>query len=138
MGEIIVDIHIENLHDRGLSQGGHLPEDEIRSTTVPAVADTGAVMLALPQDVVDLLGLQPVRTINTTFADGRRGELDVAGPLSVRIGDREMPTDCIVLPVGAEALVGQVVMEQLDLIADCVAQTLGPRPESPDRPMLRV
>ena len=138
VGEIIVDIHLENLHDRGLFQGGHLPEDEIRSATVPAVADTGAVMLALPQEVVDQLGLQSVRTINTTFADGRRGELDVAGPLSVTIGDREMPTDCIVLPAGAEALVGQIVMERLDLIADSLNQRLTPRPESPDRPMLRV
>ncbi len=29
-------------------------------------------------------------------------------------------------------------MEVLDLIPDPVHQTLGPRPESPDRPLLRV
>ena len=36
------------------------------------------------------------------------------------------------------ALAGQVVMEQLDLVADCATRTLGPRPESPDRPLLRL
>ena len=49
-----------------------------------------------------------------------------------------MATDCVVVPVGADALIGQIVMERLDLIADCANQTLGPRPESPDRPLLRV
>ncbi len=49
-----------------------------------------------------------------------------------------MSTDCIVVPEQAEALVGQVVMETLDLVADPLNQTLGPRPESPDRPLLRV
>ena len=62
----------------------------------------------------------------------------VAGPLTVRIGDRWMPANCIVVPTGTDALVGQVVMEQLDLVADCATQTLGPRPESPDRPSLRL
>lgn len=49
-----------------------------------------------------------------------------------------MPANCVVVPTGADPLVGQVVMEQLDLVADCVTQTLGPRPESPDRPLLRL
>ena len=39
---------------------------------------------------------------------------------------------------GAEALVGQIVLERLDLIADRANQTPEPRPESPDRPLLRV
>lgn len=50
----------------------------------------------------------------------------VAGPLTVRIGDRWMPANCIVVPAGTDALVGQVVMEQLDLVADCATQTTGP------------
>ena len=95
-------------------------------------------MLALPEDVVDQLGIERLGSIATTYADGRRGQLPIAGSLIVRIDDRWMSTECIVLPRGAEALVGQLVMERLDLIADCVNQTLSPRPESPDRPMMRV
>ncbi len=84
------------------------------------------------------LRLPTLRTLTSTFADGRRGQLAVAGPVSIQIGDRRVLTECIVVPEGAEALVGQVVMETLDLIPDPVNQTLGPRPESPDRPLLRV
>ena len=49
-----------------------------------------------------------------------------------------MTTDCIVGPPMSEPLVGQIVLEALDLIADWATQTLTPRPESPDRPLLKV
>ena len=62
----------------------------------------------------------------------------MAGGLTVRIGDRAMTTDCIVGPPMSEPLVGQIVLEAFDLIADCATQTLHPRPESPDRPLLKV
>lgn len=138
MGEIVVQIELENLRDRGRFEDGYRQESEIRQARIPAVADTGAVMLALPEDVVDQLGLDELGNVTTTYADGRQGSLTVAGLLTIRIGDRSMPTDCVVVPAGADALVGQLVMERLDLLADCVAQTLGPRPESPDRPMFRM
>ena len=138
MGEIIVEIELENAGDRGLARAGHLREADVRRTAIRAVADTGAMMLALPADVVSRLGIGEIGSVNATHADGRRGELPIAGPLTVRIGDRRMATDCVVVPVGADALIGQIVMQRLDLIADCANQTLGPRPESPDRSLLRV
>ena len=138
MGEIVVNIELENVKDRESAEDGELSEADIRRATTPAIADTGAIMLALPEDVVSQIGARPAGTVSATYADGRRGELPVAGPLIVRIGDRWMPTNCIVLPQGTEALVGQIVMEGLDLVADCVAQTLHPRPESPDRPLMRL
>ena len=138
MGEIVVDIELENVKDRESAEDGELPEADVRRITIPAIADTGAMMLALPEDVISQLGIRQTGSIATTYADGRRGELPVAGPLIVQIGDRSMPTDCIVLPQGTDALVGQLVMERLDLVADCVAQTLHPRPESPDRPLMRL
>ena len=138
MGEIVVEIELENSGDRRLFEAGYREAGEIRQLRIRAVADTGAVMLALPQDAVRRLGLNEVGSVATSFADGRRGSLPVAGPLTVRIGDREMPTNCVVVPIGADALIGQAVMEVLDLIADCASRTLGPRPESPDRPLMRL
>ena len=138
MGEIVVNIELENVVDRELAEDGELPAADIRRATIPAVADTGAIMLALPEDVVSQIGARPAGSIVATYADGRRDELPVAGPLIVRIGDRWMPANCVVLPQGTDALVGQLVMEGLDLVADCVARTLHPRPESPDRPLMRL
>ena len=49
-----------------------------------------------------------------------------------------MNTDCIVgLPL-SEPLIGQIVLEALDLVADCTNHTLAPRPESPDSPLLKL
>ena len=138
MGEIIVDIELENATDRELAEDGELPAADVRRATIPAVVDTGANMLALPEDIVSRLGLRPAGSIVATYADGRRDELPVAARLIVRIGDRWMSTECVVLPQGADALVGQLVMERLDLIADCRARTLHPRPESPDLPLMRL
>lgn len=138
MGEIVVVIELENPVDRQLAERGAFGEQAVRGETIDAVVDSGAIMLALPEGLVARLGIPSRRTIATSYADGRRGELPVAGPLTIRIGNREISIDCIVVPEGAEALVGQVVMETLDLIPDPLKRTLDPRPESPDRPLLRV
>lgn len=138
MGEIFVEIELENAEDRSDARRGRINEASVRRETVRAVADTGAMMVVLPEDVVERLGVPVVDSIATTLADGSRADLPVTDTLRIRIGDREMGTECIVVPEGAEALVGVLVMERLDLIADPVNQTLGPRPESPDRPLLRV
>jgi predicted aspartyl protease len=124
--------------DRALAQAGHLPEANIRRTRVKAVVDTGAVMLALPEDVVERLGVPVVGSVACVPAGGRRGGRPVAGPVTVHIGDRSMPANCVVVPAGAHAVIGRVILAQLDLAADRVNQTLGPRPESPHRPLARL
>ena len=62
----------------------------------------------------------------------------MAGPVTVQIGDRFMNADCIIGPPQSEALIGQIVLEALDLVADCTNRTVGPRPESPDSPLLKL
>ncbi len=138
MGEIVVDVELQNAEDRAMANKGILRETEIRRATVSAVADTGALMLALPEDVVERLGVEVVGSGTFAYADGRRGELPIAGPLTVHIGDRWTFARCVVVPPGADPLIGQLVMEELDLVADCRNRTLGPRPESPDVPVLRL
>jgi hypothetical protein len=44
--------------------------------------------------------------------------------------------ECIVAPPLSEVLIGQVVLERLDLIADCTNRTLTPRYE--DYPLLKL
>lgn len=138
MGEIVVEIELENSGDLDRVEAGELRDADVRRVAIPAVADTGAMMLALPEDVVDRLGIRRRGSIDATYADGRRDELPVAGALIVWIGDRSMAADCVVLPRGADALIGQLVLEGLDLIADPLNRTLHPRPEALDRPMLRL
>ena len=138
MGEIKVKIGLENFGDRFMYLENKIEEKEIRRYETYAVVDTGAVMLILPQDVVEELGLKILRTVVVTCADERKEERPVAGTVTIKIGKRFMNTDCIVGPPASEALIGQVILEELDLIPDCQKQTLAPRPESPIYPSLKM
>ena len=136
MGEISVDFELENAVDRENFERGFREESGVRRTRVQGIVDTGAVMLVLPQNIVEQLGLRVQATKVVTYADNRTEERPVAGPVTVRIGDRSTHTDCLVGPPSGEVLIGQIIMETLDLIADCTNRTLTPR--IPDYPLLRI
>ena len=136
MGEIAVSAKLENAGDRVAFEQGYHDESRIRNTAVTGIVDTGAVTLVLPQNVVERLGLKTRRTVVVTYADDRKEERPVAGPVTIEVCDRFMSTDCIVGPPLSEPLIGQVVLESLDLIADCAKQTLLPR--TPDYPLLNL
>ena len=138
MGEIVASMELENAGDREVVSEGLRDESTVRRTTVEGVVDTGAVMLMLPEDVVSRLGLRTRRQVTVTYANEYRETRQVAGPVTVQIGDRFMNTDCIIGPPSSEPLIGQIVLEALDLVADCANRTVGPRPESPDRPLLKL
>ena len=138
MGEIVASMELENVGDREVVNQGLRDESTVRSATVNGVADTGAVMLVLPEDVVGRLGLRTQREVVVTYADERREIRSVAGPVRVEIANRFMTADCIVGPPLSEPLIGQIVMEGLDLVADSTNRTLAPRPESPDLPLLKL
>ena len=136
MGAIVVNVGLENPEDRAAFKRGLADEASIRRTEVQGVVDTGAVALALPQNVVERLGLSRQGTAVVTYADDRKDERPVVGPVTVRVAGRQMSADAIVLPPFSEALVGQIVLEFLDLVADCRNRTLKPR--MPDYPLLNM
>jgi len=100
--------------------------------------DSGAVMLVLPQDLVEALGLREVGKVIVTYADERKEERPLAGVVTVRVGDRSTSLNCIVGPPNSEPLLGHVVLEIMDLLIDPVQQRLVPRPESPFLPLLKL
>lgn len=136
MGEVRTKVYLENSKDRVLAEvnKGH----QVRSTEVDALVDTGAVMTLLPQDLVEKLGLDVNGKVIVTLANDSKIELPRARMLSLIIGDRQMDTNCLVGPPGCEPLIGQLVLEQLDLIVDPLKKTLSPRPESPFLPSLKL
>ena len=138
MGEIVATMELENAGDREVVSQGLPDESTVRRTTVDGVVDTGAVMLVLPEDVVDRLGLRTQREVVVAYANEYRKTRQVAGPVTVQIGNRFTNADCIIGPPASEPLIGQIVLEALDLVADCGSRTLAPRPESPDSPLLKL
>ena len=135
MGEIVVNVGLENFVDRTLVRRG-ISQEPVRRTRVDGIVDTGAVMLVLPQNVVERLGLEQLRTAVVTYAGERKEERPVAGSVTIEVCDRFMVTECIVGPPFSQPLIGQVVLEMLDLIPDPTNRTLGPR--MPDYPLLNL
>ena len=122
-------------NDRVRFLDAQIPEAAIRHHDMQAVVNTGARTLVLPQEVVDKLGLRMLGEVIVVYADERKEKRFMAGPVSIKIGNRSMIAECILGPPTSNALIGQIVMERLDLIVDCANQTLFPRPESPVLPL---
>jgi clan AA aspartic protease len=138
MGEVKVEVELENAEDRGVFRRGYIPEGQIRSVKVPVLVDSGAVMLVLPQDLVEALGLHEVGKAIVTYADERKEERPIAGIVTVKVGNRLTSVNCVVRPPNSEPLLGQIVLEAMDLLVDCAQQKLLPRPESPFLPLLKL
>lgn len=138
MGQVNVEVFLENATDREMVRRGLMQDVDVRKLTTMAIVDTGAVMMMLPQDQVEELGLRELRKAIVTYADERKEERPIAGVVTVRFGKREANVDCVVGPPGSEVLFGQIPLEAMDLIVDCPHQKLTPRPESPYLPTLRL
>ncbi len=138
MGEVKVEVELENAIDRELVLQGTLQEERLRAFKARLLVDSGAVRLVLPQDQVEALGLRVKGKAIVSYADERKEERPIAGVVTVRVGDREATVDCIVGPPNSEPLLGQVVLETMDLLVDCTEQKLVPRPESPFLPLIKI
>lgn len=134
MGEVVVDVNLSNMYDVQQARQDQIPGTEIRSCFRRAVVDTGAVMSVVPRQVVEELGLDIVRESNVRLADGNVQHVGVVYGVLFGVMGRETPEEAFVL--GNEVLIGQTVLEKLDLLVDCANQTLIGR--HPDGPLHRV
>ena len=138
MGEARITVKLENDGDLVRFKEGMIEVEAIRRTEIDAMVDTGAVMTLLPQDVVEALGLEKIDKAIVTLANDEKIELEIAGTISLTACNRKMKTDCLVGPPLCEPLIGQIVLERLDLIIDPLKRTIRPRPESPYLPSLKL
>ncbi len=100
--------------------------------------DSGAVLSILPRDIVEYLGVPLLGTVIVTLADERKGEMPKAEGILIRVDGRSTTLPCLVGPPNSEPLLGQVVLEVLDLLVDCAGQRLAPNPASPIYPSLKL
>ena len=135
MGEIRASVTLENSNDRENVYLGLRAEADVRRATIEGVVDTGAVSLVIPEEVATELGLRHRGTRTVVYADERREERPVTA-VTIGIENLTTYTEAIVGAAGSQVLIGQVVLEQLDLIADCRNRTLTPR--HPEGPVLAI
>jgi clan AA aspartic protease len=136
MGRIMQPIQLANNHDEEDVKCGRRRPHEVRAVHLRALVDTGATMLVLPADVVAKLGLFPDGYRKVRYADGRIRELPWVSSIRITILGRETVTNALVEDPGTTPLVGQIPLEELDLIVDPKSRELRVNPDSPDAPLL--
>jgi len=138
MGKVTVRVKISNYGDQlAVKEGRKQPED-VRRIEVDGLVDTGATLCVLPESIVQQLGLPINRTAPVMYADGRVGEIGVAGGAYLEIKGRYAEVECLVEKNSDQVLIGQVPLEVMDWHVDMKERALKPRPESPDAPLLEL
>lgn len=126
MGKVIEKVKVTSLFDPS------------RSIEVEAVVDTGATMLVLPQDVIGELDLRKMREAGVRYANNKAETKSIYGVVTVEMCGRAGEFDVLEEPEGAQPLVGQIILEQLDLIVDPSTRKVIPNPRSPEMPMVEI
>lgn len=127
MGRVTVEVEVANRADVLLAQRGALPSEEVRRLRINGVVDTGATWLVLPKTVADQLGVAVTGKVRVSYADRRQAMRSVVEDVQVELLGRSSSFNAIVEPKRKDILVGAIVLEALDLLVDCVTQTLQPR-----------
>ncbi len=136
MGKVMTRIKLTNSLDIGNARSGALLPEQIRSLELDALVDTGATLLALPEDAVDKLGLRQLDWRKVRLADGNVRDMALVGDLRVEILGRVMTCDALVMPARMTPLIGQIQLEALDLLVDAKSRQATVNPASPDVPLL--
>lgn len=136
MGKVMEKIKLTNSYDEDKVLAGYWQADQVRSVEIDALVDTGATMLILPADVVLRLGLKEQGRRKVVYANGREEEIPWVGGVRLTVLGREMIASALVVPAGTTTLIGQIPLEELDLIVDPKSRALKVNPASPDAPLL--
>lgn len=136
MGEVRANTLIFNATDDTLARRGKISQKEIRCYKANALIDTGAIRSVIPEFVLEQLGLEIRGKRVAEYADGRKETVGVSEPIIINIMGRDTLEEALIL--GDEVLIGQTVLEKLDLLVDCANNKLIPNPAHPDQPVSKV
>lgn len=74
--------------------------------------------------------MKPSRETPVRYADDRKAKRKLVSDVQLELLGRESVFSAVVEPRRTTALIGAIVLEELDFIVDCARQTL--RPRDPD------
>ena len=127
MSRFFVTFEVANNNDLVAAQLGHLEPEKVRRVTLEGLVDPGASRLVLPKKVVEQLGLQVTEYVKVTYADRRSVKRPVVQGVHVALQGRDSIFKATVEPKRDTALIGAIVLEDLDFLVDCDKQQLVPR-----------
>lgn len=129
MGRFSVEFVVANNRDVvNLRVGDRaLLKERVKHLVLTGVVEGGASRLVLPQRVVDELDLQVEGETSVRYADDRREKRPLVGNVWLELLGRHGVFSAVIERNRKDALIGAIVFEELDLLVDCVTQSLHPR-----------
>lgn len=124
MGIVQAEITLKNVFDLARAEDGSIPEQDIRTTTITAVVDTGASTLVINEELCRKLGLAVKETREVSLADSKKTTVKVVDPVEVHWKNRHMMCQPLVASDSGKILLGAIPLEAMDLIVDPLHQEL--------------
>ena len=122
MGTVYTEITLLNALDLAKTTEGLLKEEDIRSLTVRALADTGAMYMVIDEETRQKLGLSIWGEKNALIANGQRVKCKETEPVLVRWKNRQTSCSTLVISDAKVILFGAIAMEGMDLMVNPVTQ----------------
>jgi predicted aspartyl protease len=127
IGRFAVEIELSNNRDLLKAEDGELPANKVRRLRIRGIVDTGATRLVIPKAAADQLGLKITGKVGVRYADGRRAIRPVVDNVHVTLLGRSSVFKAAVEPKRESALIGSIVLEDLDFLIGPQHERLLPR-----------
>lgn len=127
VGRFNVEFEVANNDDLAQARHGKLDPTQVRRLKISGVVDPGASKLVLPATVVKQLGFPVKGKVKVRSADARRALRTEVEAVYVEIQGRHNVFSAIVEPKRKNALLGAIVLEDLDFLVDPRQTKLVPR-----------
>lgn len=129
-------LKLSNSFDEENVRRGLMKPEEVRSIEIEALVDTGATMLVLPAEVVAKLGMAESGRRKVRYANGSVAEVPWVGGIRLEVLGRDGVFSAMVEAEGSTPLLGQIPLEELDLVVDPKSREVHVNPASPDAPLI--
>ncbi|WEK37076.1 MAG: hypothetical protein P0Y53_06145 [Candidatus Pseudobacter hemicellulosilyticus] len=130
MGTFHKEIQLFNYNDLLAARKHEMGEEDIRSITVAALVDTGALYCCINEHIQAYLQCPVIEQIRCQLAHGISLTYDLVGPVEIRCQGQVSLTRALVLPGNAEPLLGAIPLEDMRLLVDPAQQQLFPDPNA--------
>jgi predicted aspartyl protease len=127
VGRFYVDFEVTNHRDSILAEEGRLEAQKVRRHKLRGLVDSDASRLVLPAAVVKKLGLPVTKQVRVRYADRRTAIRDAVTGVQVELLGRSGVFTATVEPKRRTALIGAIVLEDLDFVIDPSGERLVPR-----------
>ncbi len=126
-GRLSVEFEVANHLDVISARQGLLAPERVRRLTISGLVNPGVMRLVLPEKVVKQLGLPSKGKVKVTYPNKKMAIRAAVGDVHVQLLGRDGVFTAIVEPKRRTALIGAIVLGDLDFVVDCTRQRVVPR-----------